>query len=140
MLQHLYSRIDSRPSRRTLLRFGATLLAASAVAAALLGAFGGDEFTAITLIAFGFAMAISSVIPGLGRIVYVAWLGLGVTLGLVTSPLVLGLLYFLVFTPTAILRRLLRRDAMCQRLEPGRGSYWEPYPTHQDKSRYIRQF
>ena len=36
----------------------------------------------------------------------------------------MGLLFFLVFTPTAIIMRLLRKDLLRLKKEPGIMSYW----------------
>ena len=53
-----------------------------------------------------------------------AWMKFGELLHHVVSPVVLGLIYFGVFTPVAIVMRALGRDAMCRRFEPARPSYW----------------
>jgi hypothetical protein len=57
-----------------------------------------------------------------------AWLALGDRLHRVTSPLVLGALYFLLFTPVALIMRLAGRDALCRRFDPGARSYWVERP------------
>jgi hypothetical protein len=41
------------------------------------------------------------------------------------SPVVLGLIFYGVFTPVGYLMRALGRDTMKRRYEPGRPSYWE---------------
>ena len=53
-----------------------------------------------------------------------AWMKFGELLHHVVSPVVLGLIYFGVFTPVAIVMRAFGRDAMCRRFEPARPSYW----------------
>lgn len=53
-----------------------------------------------------------------------AWMAFGALLNRIVSPVVLGVIYFGVFTPTAIVMRLAGRDAMCRRFDPAAPSYW----------------
>ena len=53
-----------------------------------------------------------------------AWMRLGELLGRVVSPLVLGLVFFGVFTPVGVVMRLCGRDAMARRFAPDLKTYW----------------
>jgi hypothetical protein len=53
-----------------------------------------------------------------------AWMRLGELLGRVVNPLVLGLIFFGVFTPVGVLMRLCGRDAMARRFAPALKTYW----------------
>jgi hypothetical protein len=53
-----------------------------------------------------------------------AWMKFGALLHHVVSPVVLGVIYFGVFTPVALVMRAVGRDAMCRRFEPAQPSYW----------------
>lgn len=53
-----------------------------------------------------------------------AWMAFGAALNRVVSPVVLGVIYFGVFTPAGIVMRLCGRDAMRRRFEPAAPSYW----------------
>ena len=53
-----------------------------------------------------------------------AWMKLGELLGRVVSPIVLGAIFFVVFTPVGVVMRMAGRDAMKRRWEPGARSYW----------------
>jgi hypothetical protein len=53
-----------------------------------------------------------------------AWMKLGELLGRVVSPIVLGLIFYGVFTPVGWVMRLAGRDAMCRRFDPAAPSYW----------------
>jgi hypothetical protein len=53
-----------------------------------------------------------------------AWMALGLLLGRVVSPIVLGAMFYGVFTPVAWVMRLAGRDAMCRRLDPAAASSW----------------
>lgn len=53
-----------------------------------------------------------------------AWAQLGILLGKVVSPIMLGVLYYLVFTPMGLFMRLLGKDPLRTRYEPAAQSYW----------------
>jgi hypothetical protein len=52
------------------------------------------------------------------------WMGLAQLLGRVINPLLLGLIYLLLFVPLALWFRLIRRDALALRLDREVKSYW----------------
>jgi hypothetical protein len=53
-----------------------------------------------------------------------AWMRLGLLLGRVVNPLVLGVIFFGVFTPVGLVMRMFGRDAMVRRFEPELETYW----------------
>ena len=53
-----------------------------------------------------------------------AWMKLGEVLNKVVSPVVMGVIFFGIFTPVAMVMRLAGRDALSLRLEKTRPSYW----------------
>ena len=53
-----------------------------------------------------------------------AWMKLGELLGRIVSPVVMGFIYFGIFTPVAVAMRLAGRDALRLRLEKTLPSYW----------------
>jgi hypothetical protein len=53
-----------------------------------------------------------------------AWMKLGELLHRVVSPVVLGVMFFGLFTPVGMVMRAFRRDAMKRRFEPQLPSYW----------------
>jgi Saxitoxin biosynthesis operon protein SxtJ len=53
-----------------------------------------------------------------------AWMSLGLLLGRVVNPLVLGVIFFGIFTPVGLVMRMWGRDAMARRFEPDLKSYW----------------
>jgi hypothetical protein len=54
-----------------------------------------------------------------------AWMKLGALMHHVVSPVMMGLIFFGVFTPVSLVMRAIGRDAMKRRFEPQRASYWE---------------
>jgi hypothetical protein len=69
-------------------------------------------------------LIIAIAMPRLLRVPNKWWFRFGLLLGKLTSPIVLGLIYFIVITPVAIGMRLFRRDALRLRLDPTAKSYW----------------
>jgi hypothetical protein len=63
-------------------------------------------------------------------------MALTMPIGLVVSRLLLGVLFFGLFTPVG---QLLGRDALARRYIPEQGSYWEPKPGAADIRSYLRQ-
>jgi hypothetical protein len=71
--------------------------------------------------------------------VYRAWMGLALLLSKVTTPIFMGVIYFLVFTPVAIGMRLIGRRAMVHKEKDG--SYWiEREPGKPEPAQMKRQF
>ena len=70
---------------------------------------------------------------------------LGLTLatwpiGWVVSRVALALLYFTIFTPIALIFRLIGRDAVPRSYDPKAKTYWEPYRPNRELERYLRLF
>lgn len=62
------------------------------------------------------------VAPGRLGPVFAAWMGLARVLSRITTPIVLGLVYFGVITPIGLLMGLLRRRPLTR--PPGAASWW----------------
>lgn len=94
------------------------------------------------------ALAAAAVLAGAFGIVAPAalrWLFVGLTLatypiGWLMSWLLLGGLYYLVFTPIAMCFRLAGRDALDRDYNESAETYWAEKPSINDVRRYFRQF
>ncbi len=60
------------------------------------------------------------------RPVYRAWMRLAIVLSRITTPIIMGLVYFLVITPVAFIMRLIGRDPMARCFDPNAKSYRIP--------------
>ena len=67
------------------------------------------------------------------------WMRLGLLLGIVVSPLVMGLIFFGIFTPVAILMRIFGRDELRLRFKP-KGSYWVKNNSKTEAESFTQQF
>ncbi len=51
------------------------------------------------------------------RPVYRAWMRFGLLLSKITTPIIMGLVFYLVITPFGLVRRLFAKDAMARKFE-----------------------
>ncbi len=78
---------------------------------------------ALLAAALGFLIAaIAS--PQVLRPINLLWLKFGLVLHRIVNPIVMGLLFFVVFLPTGIIMRLLGRDLLRLKRNPNGVSYW----------------
>ena len=60
--------------------------------------------------------------PNLFTFLNNSWTQFGIILGKIISPIVMGLVFFVVVTPIGLLVRIFKKDFMC--LKRGTSSYW----------------
>ena len=53
------------------------------------------------------------------------WMQLGLLLGMIVSPIVLGIIFFGLFTPMSLLMKLFKRDELRLKLVADRNSHWK---------------
>jgi hypothetical protein len=93
------------------------------VALALIMAWRGRETASQILGAVGMGLVLAAlVVPTRLGPVHRAWMGLAVLLSRVTTPIFMGVTFYLVVTPIGLLMRLFGRDPMVRR--PVDDSYW----------------
>ena len=69
------------------------------------------------------------------------WMKFAELLHRVVNPIVLGVLYFVVITPFALITRIFRKDPLCRTLDPEIKSYWiKRDPPGPDSSSMSDQF
>ena len=67
-------------------------------------------------------LIITIIKPNLFTLLNKLWIKFGILLGIIISPIVMGLVFFLVVTPIGVLVRILKKDVMG--LKKGTSSYW----------------
>ncbi len=67
---------------------------------------------------------VAAVIPKILHPLNVVWMQFGRLLNMIVSPVILGVIFFLVFTPVALWFRLIRRDALHRKFDRASTSYW----------------
>ena len=87
-------------------------------------------------------LLVSFLAPGILRPLNRVWMAFGAFLHKVVSPIMLGVIYFVVMTPVALFFKLKGRDELRRKYDPAAKSYWiarEP-PGPDGPSSFPRQF
>ena len=119
--------ISARLSSRELRRFGLTVAIPFGLLAAV-GAWRGQTVLPVFLASLGAILGgLALLAPGILAPVEKLWMRAAHALGWFNTRLILGLVYFLMVTPTGLVMRLVGRDPMDRRLRD-RESYWVARP------------
>jgi hypothetical protein len=131
--------IPARLTKREGRRFGLTVGTAFLVLAGIVG-WRGHATAAMAMGLIGGLLAIGGLlIPTRLGPVERAWMKLAHALSRVTTPIVLGIIYYMVLTPTAYLRRGLGRNPLVHALGPT--GFWQERPANARRSASMeRQF
>jgi hypothetical protein len=140
MATKIYAEINKNPSAKELIKFGATFLGGMAVIGLLYYFVFHNEALAKGLWIAGGVVFVLSFVPPVARILYILWMGLGITMGLVTSPIILALVFLVLITPVGLVFKLIQRDTMKRKMDRGAASYWEEYKETDDPATYVKQF
>ncbi len=63
-------------------------------------------------------------LPGLMRPIYRGWMAFAVVMGFVMTRVILTALFFGMFTPIALVMKLLRKDPLHERFDKQADTYW----------------
>ena len=142
--------VNWKPGARTLRSFGWICLVA-------LGAIGAWVYFRQSLLGFALSASaahgtgyclwaaaalcavVAAVAPRALWPLYVTLTAVTLPIGLVVSHVVLALLFYGVFTPMALIFRVIGRDSLRRKFDPGAGTYWVQRRATTDVERYFRQ-
>lgn len=91
---------------------------------AYLGFKGMSSVSSVLVLLAGILAAIATLKSDLLTPLNRLWMQFGVLLGVIISPLIMGLIYFGLFTPMGIVMRLFRRDELRLKVE-ARQTHWK---------------
>lgn len=133
--------IEWRPSPKELRRFGMVVMVGMAIIGG--GLCWSAESTSPAYVAWGIGAVIG--LPALtGKAIalpgYWLWMGLAFVMGNIMSRLILGMIFFLIFTPIALARRALGADALQLERPPKGVSCWRDVGGGSAATGYERQF
>ena len=80
------------------------------------------------------------VVPVIARPLYYIWYAIAAAIGLFMANLIFSIMFFAVFTPLAIVIRLLGRDALNLKWKRSAPSHWQDAPPMRPAGDYFRQF
>lgn len=87
----------------------------------------------------GFLFVITLINPDILYIFNKKWMQLGILLGKIVSPIVLGILFFGLFTPFGLIMRIFGRDELFIKLKK-KDSYWKLRQHGSKKINFNMQF
>ena len=131
-----------RPAVKTsseLRRFGCVMAAAAGVVAALLWWRSRPAAPWFAVVAAAFLLTVL-VRPAVLRPVERVWMRFAEILSAVMTRVILVLTFFLVITPLGVVMRLLGKDPLRLRPDPGAQSFWVPVPPDAPGTRPDKPF
>ncbi len=134
--------INTNPTDRQLRQFAGVVLPLVGLVAAVILAWRLAHPTAAWIVAvIAAAICVAGLVrPAVVRPAYVGWIYAAYPVGWVIGHVVVGVIFFLVLTPIALVMRWLGREPLQRKFDVQRESYWEPRDMPSDRSRYFRQF
>jgi len=132
--------INRNPSRKDLLVFGLMLVAFTALLGAMfLWRTHSMAVARAVWYGGGAISAVYFVLPPLRKPIFLGWTYLTFPIGFVVSHVILGFVYFVVFTLVGLAMRLVGYDPMQRKLDPSAKSYWVAHDPGTSVERYFRQ-
>jgi hypothetical protein len=138
MAERIPARLTPAEGRRFAFTVGTAFLALGGIAW-----WRGHVRVAMALAALGTVLLLAGLIlPGHLSPVNRAWMGLALLISKVTTPLFMGIVYFLVITPIAYLRRTLGGNPLAHAAASGDGgrTVWQSRAADSRRSDLTRQF
>ena len=136
-----WSDVTKPPSPKTLRQFAGLCLVFFTSLAGWRVWHVGLDAPATALAAVGLGVGLTGLArPVLIRWIYTGWMMAAFPIGWTLSYLVLGAMYYLVFSPVAIFFRLTGRDVLGLRRQPPGQTYFVPKVGARDVRDYFRQF
>jgi hypothetical protein len=135
-----WSDIPWKPTERTLRQFAALWLVFFSGLAYWHGYVHGRLEVAVVLAALALSVGpLGLARPHLVRPIFVGWIILAFPIGWLVSRVMLACLFYGLFTPVAVVFRLIGRDALHLRRRAD-ATYWTPKPAAAGINAYFRQF
>lgn len=136
-------KIDFKPPDKQLREFGYFALAGFPIIGAIVTQkFGAPPVVGTILLALGAFMGLAAAFSLRQALmpVYVAMMCLAIPIGFVISNLLLGLIYYGLFTPVGLLFRVTGRDPLQRKIDPQADSYWTVRETPRAAPSYLRLY
>ena len=135
-------KINWHPGEKMLRQFGWICLAGFGIFASIAWFKFGSQPVAIAFAALAvLAPVVGMIQPRLLKFLYIGLSLITFPIGFVISNLVLLLIFLLVFTPLALIFRLMGRDELRLRLDRTATTYWRKYdPDRRKPASYYRPF
>ncbi len=136
-------KIDFRPADKILRRFGFfSVIGFGLMAFILQLKFDAPAWLVWGLVGLGGCQGLAAALGLISviRPIYVVMSGIGMAMGFVLGPLVLGLIFYGLFTPFAWWFRVIGRDALHRKWDAGAKSYWNVREEPRKAASYLRLY
>lgn len=131
---------EAKARRRALRGFGLTLAAAFAVLGGI-SLWRGSGREAPLFAAGGLLLLLGLAAPAALAPVHRGWMALGLAMGWVMTRVILGALFYLVFTPLGLVMRALGKRTLAVGFDRQASTYWIARPPRPwDPARYRKQY
>jgi hypothetical protein len=129
------------PTQRTLQQFGGLSVAFLSYGAFVHGYLRHQPTLAMVFAGLAAAMGVLALIkPSFIRPIYVGAMVITFPIGWTISRVLLGLIYYGLITPIALIFRLIGRDALYLKHHSDAKTYWLPKVISTDPKRYFRMY
>ena len=88
----------------------------------------------------GALWVLAIIIPVALNPIYHVWMRFGLILGWINTRIILGLVFYVFFTPFALILKVLGKDPMSRKLNASINSYRVPSNNHQPREHMGRPF
>ena len=125
----------TQPSLRRLREFGLIVGCAFAVLGVVLL----PRTNGVIMLSIAAVLILAGLVrPSVLQYVYRGWMKVAEILSAIMTPVVLGIMFFLVFTPIGVIRRMMGKDEM---LRHGRhdATSWDPYTSRQQRTDHFKK-
>jgi hypothetical protein len=95
--------------------------------------------TWVVLCCSALAAVAGSIRPAMVQPLYVIWMAAAFPIGWLLNHTVLAMVYYLVLTPMAVVRRLVGDDALQRDFDAQAKTYWTKRRSDQSVERYFQQ-
>ncbi len=137
----MIQQVNWNPNHKELRKFGAIIMIGFGIIGSIVY-WKGHRLEAHWIWGISSAVGVWSILfPSLAKPFYWAWMGFGKVMGSIVSPIVIGVIFYGIVTPTAIFFRRMGRDPLrlhCKNKEME--SYWIDHPEMTDKKSYEHLF
>jgi hypothetical protein len=130
------------PASKSELRNFGLIMALAATAIGMILWYKGSVDTAqgVGLVAAAF-IGLGVGVPSILRPLYTLWMLFARVLGFINTHILLGLVFYTIFTVIGLVMRILRHDPLDRTLDPEEKSYWSRRePTQFSRNHFERQF
>jgi NADH:ubiquinone oxidoreductase subunit 4 (subunit M) len=134
--------INWNPDKKELRKFGVIALVVLGVVGIVLKfVLGVSGITALLVALAGLCIFIVTLVSvRAARLVYLGLTFAGLPIGFVVSIVLMAAFYFLILTPVGLVFKIIGRDVLERKFEPGSPTYWSPRRQRSDLEKYFHQF